>query len=157
MKGLSHLTKVAGVPGADFIIKTGDLATFNPAFGTATVVVAPGNMTGSAQFKVDGSIACVQGDEAKVSVPGVAYVSPPFTIPGVGTLTIQTLGSDQLGQKTSSSQKPVILKGSTFTALFTVSLPAGMPTPSPPPPLDPVPQYSGTGQFVTTNVRDKGT
>jgi len=143
------------VPGADFIIKTGDLATFNPAFGTATVVVVPGNMSGTAQFKVDGSIACVQGDEAKVSVPGCSYVAPPFTIPGVGTLTIQTLGPDQTGKKTNSSQKAVILKGSTFTAQFTVSLPAGMPTPSGPNP-DPVPQYTGTGQFVTTNVRDKG-
>ena len=145
------------MPGADFIIKTGDLATFNPAFGQATVVVVPANMTGSAQFKVDGSIACVQGDEAKVSVTGVQYVTAIHTIPGMGTLTIQTLGSDQLGQKTTSSQKPVILKGSTFTAQFTVSLKAQAPQPSGPPIPDPVPQYSGTGQFVTTNVRDKGT
>jgi hypothetical protein len=101
---------VASVPGADFIIKTGDLATFNPNFGQAIVVVAPGTITGSARVKIDGSIACVQGDEASVSVAGVVYTSGPFTIPGVGTLTIQTLGPDQLGQKTSSSQKPVILK-----------------------------------------------
>ena len=71
------------MPGADFIIKTGDLATFNPTFGTATVVVVPANMTGSAQFKIDGSIACVQGDEAKVSVPGVVYISGGFTVPGM--------------------------------------------------------------------------
>jgi len=140
---------------ADFIIKTGDLATFNPNFGQAIVVVAPGTMSGTAQFKVDGSIACVQGDEASVSVPGCVYTSGPFTVPGVGTLTIQTLGSDQLGQKTSSSQKAAVLKGSTFTAQFTVSVQAT--TPSAPPSFDPVPQYSGTGQFVTTNVRGKGT
>ena len=142
---------------ADFIIKTGDLATFNPNFGQAIVVVAPGNMSGTAQFKVDGSIACVQGDEASVSVPGCVYTSGPFTIPGAGTLTIQTLGADQLGQKTSSSQKAVVLKGSTFTAQFTVSLQAFMPNPGGQPIPDPVPQYLGTGQFVTTNVRDKGT
>ena len=148
---------MAEVPGADFIIKTGDVAMFNPAFGPATMVVVPGNITGSAKFSVDGSIACVQGDEASVSVPGVAYVSPPYTIPGMGTLTISALGADQLGQKTNSSQKAVVLKGSTFTAQFTVSLQAFMPNPGGQPLPVPVPQYSGTGQVVTTNVRDIGT
>ena len=142
---------------ADFIVKTGDLATFNPQFGPALVAVVPGNITGSAQFTIDGSIGCVEGDEGTVSVPGVVYTVPPaFSIPGVGTLTIQTLGADQTGQKTSSSQKAVILKGSTFTAQFTVSTPSQAPQPSAPPVPDPVPQYTGTGQFVTTNVRVKG-
>jgi len=151
------LINVTLVPGSDFIIKTGDLATFNPTFGQAQVVVAPGQISGSAQFTIDGSVGCVQGDEASVSVPGASYVSGSFTIPGVGTLTIQALGSDQLGQQTTSSQKPVILKGSTFQALFTVSVQAFMPNPGGQPIPDPVPQYFGTGQFVTTNVRSKGT
>jgi hypothetical protein len=140
---------------ADFIVKTGDQAIFNPTFGPATVVVAPGVITGSAQIKVDGSIGCVQGDESSVTVPGVAYISTPFTIPGVGTLTIAALGGDQLGKQTSSSQKPVILKGSTFTARFSVTVPAQQVTAGPNVP-DPTPLYSGTGQFVTTNVRSKG-
>jgi hypothetical protein len=104
---------------------------------------------------VDGQLVCVQGDEASVSVPGVSYVSPPFTAPGVGTLTIQSLGVDQLGQRTSSSQKPVILKGSTFTAQFQVTVQAKQVTPNGTI-LDPVPLYTGTGQFVTSNVRSKG-
>lgn len=143
---------MARMAGADFVVKTGDLATFNPNFGTAIVLVAPGNITGSGRFKVDGQLVCVQGDEASVSVPGVSYVSPPFTVPGVGTLTIQSLGADQLGQKTSSSQKPVILKGSMFTAQFQVTTPASQPSAG----FDPVPLYTGTGQFVTSNVRSKG-
>jgi hypothetical protein len=143
------------MPGADFVVKTGDIATFNPTFGAAIVVVAPGNITGSGRFKVDGQLACVQGDEASVSVPGVSYVTASFPIPGTGTITIQSLAADQLGQKTSSSQKPVILKGSMFTAQFQVSAKASVSTPSGPV-FDPVPLYTGTGQFVTSNFRSRG-
>ena|SRR5438477_8627813 len=117
------------------------------------VVVAPGNMSGSTQFTIDGSVGCVDGDEGKVSVLGCAYASPPFTVPGVGTLTIQALGADQTGKQTTSSQTAVILKGSTFTAQFTVTV----QTPPPGSSLDPVPQYTRTGQFVTTNLRVEGT
>ena len=140
---------------SDFIIKTGDTATYNPNFGPALVVVAPGTITGSSRVNIDGSAACVQGDEASVSVP-VTYTNPggSFATPGVGTLTISALGADQLGQKTSSTQKPVILKGSTYTALLTVQAPAVNPGTGAP---DPVPMYTGTGQFVTTNVKSKGT
>lgn len=140
---------------SDFIIKTGDMAMFNPNFGPAFVVVAPGTITGSSKINIDGAIASVQGDESSVSVP-VAYTNPAgsFATPGAGTLTISALGGDQLGQKTSSASKPLILKGSTFTALLTVLAPAVNPGSGSP---DPTPQYTGTGQFVTTNVKSKGT
>ena len=139
---------------SDFIIKTGDTATFNPNFGPAIAVVAPGTITGSSRVNVDGAAACVQGDEASVTVP-VTYTNPAgaFVTPGAATLTISALGADQLGQKTSSTQKPLILKGSTYTALLTVQAPAANPTAGP----DPSPMYTGTGQFVTTNVKSKGT
>ena len=138
---------------SDFIIKTGDTVTFSPAFTPAVVTVAPGTITGSSKVSIDGAIACIQGDEASVTVP-VTYINNGFATPGAGTLTIQALGADQLGQKTSSTQKPFILKGSTFTALFTVKAPAVNPNSGVP---DPTPMYTGTGQFVTTNVRSKGT
>jgi hypothetical protein len=144
------------VPGSDFIVKTGDQAMFSPAFGVATVVVVPGSITGSGTGRVDGSIFCVEGDEASVVVPGVAYMTASFPIPGSGTLTIDTLGSDQSGQKTNSSQKAVIIKGSTFTAKFTVVLPASVVVAGAPS-FDSVTSYTGSGQFVTTNVRSKGT
>jgi len=51
-------------------------------------------------------------------------MTPQFSIPGIGTLTIDALGGDQAGQKTNSSQKAAILKGATFTAKLTVSVPA---------------------------------
>jgi len=45
----------------------------------------------------------------------------------------------------------VILKGSTFTAKFEVQSPAQQPTGGGPVP-DSTPSYTGSGQFITTNV-----
>jgi hypothetical protein len=50
----------------------------------------------------------------------------------------------------------VLLKGSTFTAKFQVTVPAQVvsgPTTVP----DATPSYSGSGQFITTNLQVKGT
>jgi hypothetical protein len=49
-----------------------------------------------------------------------------------------------------------MLVGSTFTAAFSVQSPAQQPTAAGPVP-DPAPRYSGTGSFVTTNIKLKGT
>jgi hypothetical protein len=138
---------------SDFIIMTGDTVMFSPNFAPAIVNVVPGTITGSSKITISGAIACVQGDETSVTVPAT-YISGAFSVPGAGTLTISALGSDQLGQKTSSTQKPLILKGSTFTAQFSVQAPATNPSSGAP---DGVPMYSGTGQFQTTNTRSKGT
>jgi len=143
------------VPGLDFIIVTGDQALFSASFPPATVVPMPGVITGSGQATSNGATVCVQGDEASVQVPGVTYMNPPFTIPGSGTLTISALGADQLAQKTTYVSKPAILKGSTFTALLSVTVPATQATAGGPVP-DPVPMYTGTGQFVTSNTTSQG-
>jgi hypothetical protein len=134
---------------------TGDQAVFSAMFTPATVVPMPGQITGSGQATVNGAQVCVQGDESSVQVPGVMYISPPFTIPGAGMLTIAALGSDQIAQTTNYVSKPAILKGSTFTAQFSVMVPAQQATPGGPVP-DPTPMYMGTGQFVTSNTTSKG-
>ena len=93
---------------------------------------------------------------AALVVPGVVYTSASHPIPGVGMLTIDSLGGDQKARKTKSGGKAVLLKGSTFTAKFQVTVPAQVvsgPTTVP----DPNPQYSGNGQFITTNLQVKGT
>jgi hypothetical protein len=140
---------------SDFIIMSGDSAIFNPAFSPAIVTVQPGTITGSAQMQIQGSLVCVSGDEASVVVAGCPYNTPSFPTPGVGTLTITALGGDQMATQTKSGQKAVILKGSTFTARFSVTVPATLP--GPPPTPDSLLVYSGTGQFVTTNAVSKGT
>lgn len=142
---------------ADFILVTGDTVMFNPAFGPATIVPVPGVLSGSGRSNVGGKPVCVEGDEKNVIVTGVTYMSPVYSIPGVGMLKIDALGGDQKATKTKSGGKAVLLKGSTFTAKLQVMTPAQQPPPGPGPPTpDAMTEYSGTGTFVTTNVQVKG-
>lgn len=140
---------------ADYIIVDGDQAMFIPAFGPAIVVVQPGQISGSGKASLQGKMVCIDGDETSVEVPGCAYTAGAFSVPGTGTLKIAALGGDQVAQKTYSNGKPLILKGATFTAKFEVQSPAQMPPPASTP--DGAPQYTGTGMFVTTNMKWRAT
>lgn len=143
---------------SDFIIIDGDKANFLPNFGVAIVVVRPGTMLGSGPATIGSKKICVDGDEKKVQVPGCSYMTPQFSIPGVGILTIDALAGNQKAQKTNTGGKAVLLKGAMFTAKFQVLAPAQQPPPGPSSPIpDPTPQYSGQGMFITTNVKSKGT
>lgn len=141
---------------SDFILIDGDKAMFLPSFGAAIVVVQPGTLTASGTATRGGKALCVDGDEANVSVPGCSYIAGPHVIPGTGTLTIDALGGDQVASKTQTGGKKVLLMGSTFTAKFEVQNPAKMPTSSGTKP-DSTPSYTGSGSFVTTNVKLRGT
>jgi hypothetical protein len=141
---------------ADFILIDGDQAMFLPSFGVATVVVQPGTLTASGTATRSKKKLCVDGDEANVSVPGCTYIAGPHVIPGTGTLEIDALGGDQVATKTQTGGKKVLLLGSTFTAKFEVQSPAKMPTQGPPKP-DTTPSYTGSGSFVTTNTKLRGT
>ena len=142
---------------SDFILITGDMAMFQPSFGAATVVVAPGTLSGSGRAMIASVPSCVKGDEALLVVPVCPYQTPVYSIPGTGMLSIASLAADQVAQKTSSGGKPALLKGSNFNAKFQVMVPAMQPPPGPGSPIpDATPSYSGQGSFVTTNVRVKG-
>ncbi|MBL8350890.1 MAG: hypothetical protein JNL87_11295 [Burkholderiaceae bacterium] len=141
---------------SDFVLIDGDQAVFLPAFSPAVVVVQPGKLAGSGPATVNGKAICVDGDESKVSVPGCAYMTPSHPIPGTGTLKIAALAGNQKATKTKTGGKPVLLKGAMFTAKFEVQSPAQQPTPTGPVP-DGSPQYSGQGQFVTTNTKVSAT
>lgn len=143
---------------SDFIIIEGDQAIFLPAFGAATVVVMPGSMQATGKTTLNGKKVCVAGDEGKLSVPGCVYMTPQYTIPGTGTLKIDKLGGDQESKVAKSGGKAIVIKGSTFTAKFEVQSPAQDPTPvasggSPIP--DSTASYSGSGNFMTTNIKFK--
>lgn len=142
-----------------FILLDDDKANFNPTFGLATVIVRPGDLKASGKSTLNGKKVCIDGDEKNVSVPSCVYTTPIHSIPGTGTLKIAVLGGDQKAKKTNSGGKPVLLKGSTFTAKFEVQNPAKKPPSAPgePPTPDPTPQYSGTGTFITTNTKWQGT
>ncbi|MGZ5025732.1 MAG: hypothetical protein ACXWFX_07250 [Methylobacter sp.] len=142
---------------SDSILIEGDQALFMPNFGAAVVVVQPGDLKGSGPATISGKKICVDGDEKKVSVPGCSYMTPQYSIPGVGTLEIAALAGDQKATKTKTGGKPVLLKGGNFTAKFSVQTPAQQPPPGPGSPIpDSTPQYSGNGMFITTNILVKG-
>lgn len=141
----------------DFILIENDQVIFTQNFGPAVVVVQPGKLQGSGPATLNGKKVCVDGDEKKVSVPGCAYTTPQYSIPGTGTLKIAALAGDQKAKKTNTGGKAVLLKGDNFTASFEVQSPAKQPPPGPGSPVpDATPQYSGSGSFMTTNNKFKG-
>jgi hypothetical protein len=143
---------------SDFILRDGDQVMFLPAFTPAIVVVQPGTIDGSGPATIDGKKMCVDGDETNVAVRGCTYMTPLHSIPGTGTLKISALAGNQKATKTKSDGKAVLLKGATFTASFEVQSPAQQPPPGPGSPVpDSTPSYSGSGMFVTTNVKVLGT
>lgn len=142
---------------ADYVLLDGDHATFQPNFGAATVVVQPGQITGSGPATLGGKKLCIDGDEGSVSVAGCMYMTPQYSIPGTGTLEIASLAGDQKATKTNTDGTPMLLVGSTFTAKFKVQSPAQQPPPGPGGPIpDATPEYSGSGSFVTANTKFKG-
>jgi hypothetical protein len=145
---------------ADFVIIDTDIAMFMPTFGAATVVVQPGKIAGSGTSTISGKKICIDGDEKSVSVPGCMYMTPQYSLPGVGTLKIDSLAPDQVATKSNCSNKPMVLKGGNFNAKFEVQAPAKDPTPmatggAPIP--DATPSYKGFGNFITTNMKVKAT
>ncbi len=143
---------------SDSVIVDGDTATFMPSFGAATVVVRPGRIAGSGPPTQGGKAICIDGDESSVEVAGCMYMTPQYSIPGSGTLKIDSLAGDQLTQKSSVGGTPMILKGGNFKAKFEVQSPAKQPPPGPGSPIpDSTPQYSGSGSFVTINTELKAT
>ena len=122
------------------------------------VVVRPGMLSGSGPATLHGRNICVEGDEAQLQVQFCMYTSGGYVIPGTGHLQIERLASDQVATKTRSGRKAVLLKGTVFTARFTVAMPALQPPPGPGSPIpDATGIYSGRGRFVTSNSMFMGT
>jgi hypothetical protein len=141
---------------SDLVLIDGDQAIFQPAFGAATVVVQPGRLTGSGPMLLGGKKVCVSGDEGSVSVPGCSYMTPVYSIPGTGTLAISALAGDQLAPTSKTGGVKIMVKGSQFTAKFSVEAPAMQPPPGPGSPVpDATTEYSGQGMFQTTNTAFK--
>lgn len=143
---------------ADLVLLDGDIVNFDALFAPANVIVQPGKLSAKGKMTFNGKKICIDGDEKAVSVPGCAYTTPVFSIPGTGTLKITNLAPNQKAIKSSDSGKKILLKGAKFIAQFEVQAPAQFqpPTPASPQP-DPVKKYIGTGSFQTTNQKLKVT
>ena len=140
---------------SDFVIHTGDLlrVTLVPPV-LVPQLQAPIALTGSSRnLTINGLPACLMGDELPLQLQEpLPYTAAPFTAPGTGTLRL-TLSPANLSVRTRNG-KPLLLKGSVFTALFTIATPATQPTPGGPV-SDPVAVKTGTAEFITSNATVK--
>jgi hypothetical protein len=136
---------------ADIVIRTGDMVQITiPPPTIVPAIQAPVPLVGSStNVTVVGTLVCLEGDELPpvLRVP-LPYTAPPFVTPGMGTLTLTLMPNNKT--RTTTNGKPLLLKGGTFQAKFSVSAPAMQPTPTGPVP-DPVSVKPGTAQFISTN------
>ena len=149
-------------PPTQNIVIDGDKVQFLPTFPPAVVVVKPGEIKakGKATFGTSKKL-CILGDEKSVEVKGCNYISPPFVVPGKGTLKIFPFTSADINvaKKTKSNKKPVLLKGALFKAIFEVDAKSKAktpPAPPAPPQMDPTPKYLGQASFITKNNKFTG-
>ena len=136
----------------DIILRTADFIEVTiPEPAIVPAIEAPVPLTGSStNVIVIGMPVCLQGDELPpVLREPLVYTAPPFTTPGTGMLTV-TLLPPNLTMQTSNGGKPLLLKGQTFPAMFTVETPAMQPTPAGPVP-DPLVEKPGTARFISSN------
>jgi hypothetical protein len=139
----------------DFIIRTGDMLQVTiPPPAVVPMLMAPGPLMGtSTSTKVMGQFVCLLGDEIPMAWRApLPYTAPPFVTPGVGTLKVILLPTNQTVQ--TKNGKVMLIKGGTFQALFQVTAPAMQPTPAGPVP-DPLAVKNGTAQFITMNATVK--
>jgi Contractile injection system spike tip protein len=138
---------------ADFVIKTGDMLQITvPPPALVPPLMAPVPLIGTgATVLVNHQPICLEGDELPpvLRFP-LPYTAPPFVTPGLGTLSV-SLSPANKSLRTSVSGRSALLKGATFMATFTVTVPAMQPTPVGPVP-DPVATKPCTAQFITTTV-----
>jgi hypothetical protein len=135
----------------DFIILNEDMIqiTIDPP-AVCPTLMAPVPLVASGSATVNDMPVCLVGDELPPALQApMAYTSGAFTIPGMGTVSV-TLESANQTQVATDSGKAMLLKGQTFQAKFSVTVPAMQPGAVPTP--DPVATKSGTAQFITTNT-----
>lgn len=135
----------------DFILRSGDqIRVTIPEPAIVPVLEGPVPLQGSAEGLTVGDMpVCLLGDELPQALRELLeYTAPPFTNPGTGKLTV-VLTPQNLTERTVAD-KQILIKGTEFSALFTVVTPATQDTPAGPVP-DTVIEKAGTAQFITTN------
>lgn len=132
----------------DYVVCNGDIVQFNPSFSGALVSVPPTIITSSiSNVFIQSKNVCVLGDENLVVVPNCSYVGSGFA-GGIGTVTIGSLNLDQISTIDKVLGKPIILKGSSFIAIFTVTAPGFNSNGNP----DPLSSYIGSGSFIVNDL-----
>ncbi len=136
-------------------LRTGDMImitmmppTLVPDLAAPIALVASG-------FRHDnpgGQPLCVLGDELPPQLRGpIAYMEPPFMIPGVGQLQIPVVPPDSATPLHQIDGKPVLIGGGSFQVMFQVMVPATASSENGEPIPDPMPVKFGTAQFLVQN------
>jgi len=137
----------------DFMIKNGDMlkVTVTPP-AIVPQLAAPIPLVGTGMpTSVNSQTVCLEGDELPPALRGpLMYTAPPFVTPGTGTLTVTLMPLNKT-LRTTISGRAALLRGATFTATFSVTVPAMQPTPAGPVP-DPVVVKPCTAQFITSTT-----
>lgn len=112
------------------------------AQGPQPLVATSTDLTGA------GARVCLEGDELPpaLRVP-LNYSEPSFPVAGTGTLKLTPIKGVNTTTVLSDGGKAVLLKGSPFTAVFTITNPAKTPKGEP----APAAPKSGTATFATKN------
>lgn len=132
---------------SNFVIVDNDTLQFGVTFGMYTVTpIEPCMIKASGIAQIMNKKVCVSGDEKKVSIKAT-YMNATYPTPGTGSITISSLGSDQLANFAKSTM-PLIVTGSQFSALFTPQSPASNPQG---PEAGPSPQ-TGNGKFINSQT-----
>jgi hypothetical protein len=135
----------------DFIILNTDMIqiTLDPPT-VAPTLIPPTPLVASGFSTVNSLAVCVEGDELPQSLQApMPYMCPPYTVPGMGTVAV-TLNPSNKTSVATDKGKAVLLKGGTFNAKLSVTVPAQMPPPVSSP--DPVSTKTGTAMFITMNT-----
>lgn len=133
---------------ADIVMKTNDLIQITiPPPTIIPDIMAPVPLLGTGStVAVASQPLCLLGDELPPTLRRpLTYTAPPFVTPGMGTLTL-ILNPTNMTKQTYNG-KLILIKGSPFQAIFTVTVPATQPTPVGPVP-DPVLTKPGTAVFI---------
>lgn len=134
------------------ILVTGDLAVFPAAWPTLLLdAELPVALRGSGRTRCSGKEMVVERDLKAVILTPCPYKTPSHTLPGVGTLTIQSILPVQASRSVQTAKTPALVQQARFIAKFEVLTPATLPGPTPVP--DPMPIHVGTGEFRSSNKR----
>lgn len=141
------LGRVDGADTSKFVIIDGDKLTVTFATTVIPMAQGPKAVSGSSpDFSVRNSKVCRKGDELPPSLRGpLPYTEGAYTVPGQGTLAVFPMTTTVL----KNGDLPLLLKGTQFSATFTVTQPATTPAPVSTP--DPVLAKPGMASFTTRN------
>lgn len=110
----------------DLVVLSGDEVTLPGQFDDCTVSVTASKqiLAQHGQIYIANKRVCVLKDAAAVRLPAT-YTTAAFVTPGGGEVTLQVTSA---AQRSYAEHEPLLLKGDSFTAVFSIVVPATSPS-----------------------------